>query len=578
MRPQGNSRFLTAIPDQNRRGWVRNDNWVRAINDLLRSVAIAKLCFAGVVLFLCASIPAAAQDVPYERILHAQGEPQNWLTYGGSYFSQQYSSLKQINRQNVAQLKVAWIYQQAKSAPNLESSPIVVDGVMYITEPPSTVTALDVRTGLQIWSYTPELPEHIVAIGLSTTSRGVAVLDNTVFIGTADSHLIALDDKTGAVRWNVHVADNIMGYAMTGPPLALKDKIIVGVAGSEAAVRGFLDAYDPKTGKRLWRFWVTPRPGDPGADTWGIGAPESAGGTTWNNGSYDPDLNLIYWGTGNPAPDFNDDDRPGDNLYTCSLLAIDADTGKLKWYFQFSPHEDHDWDSDEPPVLFNAPIDGKTRKLVGFANRNGFYYVIDRVTGQFITGVPFVKETWAKGLDPKTGRPILNPNEEPTLGAGTLVYPSITGGVDWTSPSYSPQTGLFYVSAHETGAYFIKGTGKIEPGQPPKGIIGGGGIRALVGEQSYGAIRALEATTGKMKWQFKLLSPAWVPVLSTAGGLVFSGTDEGNFFALDAETGKPLWEMQMGHSARSNPISYEIDGKQYIFVTAGDVYIAFTLP
>jgi len=520
--------------------------------------------------------PSIAQNVPYERILHSQGEPQSWLTYGGSYFSQQFSRLKQINKQNISQLKVAWIYQPARPVANLESSPIVADGVMYITEPPSTVTALDVRTGLRLWSYSPPLPEHVVSIGLYATSRGVAILGDTVYIGTADSYLVALAAKNGAVRWRVHVADNAMGYAMTGPPLAVKDKIIIGSAGSEAAVRGFIDGYDAKTGKRLWRLWTTPRPGEPGAETWGIGAPESAGATTWNNGSYDPELNLVYWGTGNPAPDFNDDRRPGDNLYTCSLLALDPDTGTLKWYFQFSPHENHDWDSDEPPVLFNATIDGKPRKLVGFANRNGFYYVLDRATGKFIIGVPFVKQTWAKGLD-ANGRPILNPDQQPTLGAGTLVYPSITGGVDWTSPSYSPDTGLFYVSVHETGAYFIKGTGNIEPG-PPKGIVGGGGIRALAGEQSYGAIRALEATTGKLRWQFKLLAPAWVPVLSTAGGLVFSGSDEGNFFALDADTGKPLWQFYMGHAARSDPVSYEIDGKQYIFETAGNAYLAFTLP
>ncbi len=527
---------------------------------------------------LLACIPAGslAQNVPYDRILHSQSEPQSWLTYGGSYSSQQFSSLKQINRENISSMKVAWIYQPSKPVANLEASPIVADGVMYITEPPSTVTALDVRTGLRLWSWSPTLPPNVVSIGLYATSRGVAILGDTVFIGTADSHLVALDAKTGAVRWNVHVADNAMGYSMTGPPLALKDKVIIGSAGSEAAVRGFLDAYDAKTGKRLWRFWTTPRPGEPGAESWGVGASESAGATTWNNGSYDPETNLVFWGTGNPAPDFNDDERPGDNLYTCSLIALDADTGKLKWYFQFSPHEDHDWDSDEPAILFNAAINGKPRKLLGFANRNGFYYVLDRVTGKFVTGQPFVKETWAKGLD-ANGRPIPAPNQEPTLGAGTLVYPSITGGVDWTSPSYSPETGLFYVSVHETGAYFIKGTGKIEPG-PPKGIVGGGGIRALAGEQSYGAIRALDATTGKLRWQFKLLAPAWVPVLSTAGGLVFSGTDEGNFFALDATTGKPLWQFFMGHSARSNPISYEVDGKQYIFVTAGNTYLAFTLP
>jgi alcohol dehydrogenase (cytochrome c) len=533
------------------------------------AAALGALVLASPLYFL-------AQNVPYERILHSANEPQNWLTYSGSYNSQQYSPLKQINRENISKLKVAWIYQPSKPVANLEASPIVADGVMYVTEPPSTVTALDVRTGLRLWTWSPTLPEHVVSIGLYATSRGVAILGDSVFIGTADSHLVALDAKNGAVRWDVHVADNAMGYAMTGPPLALKDKIIIGSAGSEAAVRGFLDAYDPKTGKRLWRFWTTPRPGEPGAETWGPGAYESAGATTWNNGSYDPELNLVYWGTGNPAPDFNDDERPGDNLYTCSVVALDADTGKLKWHFQFSPHEDHDWDSDEPPVLFNARIDGNPRKLLGFANRNGFYYVLDRTNGKFIAGKAFVKETWAKGLD-ENGRPIPAPNQEPTLGAGTLVYPSITGGVDWTSPSYSPDTGLFYVSVHETGAYFIKGTGKIESG-PPKGIVGGGGIRALAGEQSYGAVRALVATTGERKWEFKMLAPAWVPVLSTAGGLVFSGTDEGNFFALDASTGKALWEFFMGHSARSNPISYEVDGKQYIFVTAGSTYLAFSLP
>jgi alcohol dehydrogenase (cytochrome c) len=527
-------------------------------------------------LLVSAATSAVPQDVTYERILHSQSEPQNWLTYSGSYSSQQFSRLKQINKQNVSQLKVAWIYQPSHPVSNVEASPIVVDGVMYIVEPPSTVVALDVRTGLRLWTYSPKLPEHVVSIGLYATSRGVAILDHTVYIGTADAHLIALDDKTGAVRWNVHVADNAMGYAMTGPPLALNGKIIIGIAGSEAAVRGFLDAYDAKTGQHLWRLWTTPRPGEPGAETWGPGAPESAGATTWNNGSFDPGLNLIYWGTGNPAPDFNDDERPGDNLYTCSLLAIDPDTGKIQWHFQFSPHENHDWDSDEPPVLFDAKIDGKPRKLVGFANRNGFYYVLDRTNGKFITGVPFVKETWAKGLD-ANGRPILAPDQQPTLGAGTLVYPSITGGVDWTSPSYSPDTGLFYVSVHETGAYYIKGTGEIEPG-PPKGIVGGGGIRALAGEQSYGAIRALDATTGKLRWQFKLLAPAWVPVLSTAGGLVFSGSDEGNFFALDADTGKPLWQFYMGHAARSNPTTYEVDGKQYIFESAGNIFIAFSLP
>jgi len=536
----------------------------------------AKVALILMALVLGTTRASVAQDVPYQRILHSDREPQNWLTYGGNYQSQRFSRLKQINTKNVARLKVAWIYQPSRAVTNVETSPIVVDGVMYVTEPPSTVTAIDARTGLRLWTWSPKMPEHLVLIGLYGNSRGVAILDKTVYVGTADAHLVALDAKTGAVKWDVHVADNRFGYSMSGPPLAIDGKVIVGTGGSEAAVRGLLDCYDAKTGKRLWRLWTVPRPGEPGADTWGLGAAQSAGGTTWNNGSYDPETNTIYWGTGNPAPDFNDDDRPGDNLYTCSLLAIDADTGKIKWYFQFSPHENHDWDSAEPPILFDAKIGGKMRRLVALANRNAFYYVLDRDTGKFITGVPFAKETWAKGLD-ANGRPILNPNQQPTLGQGTLVYPSITGAVDWPSPSYSPDTGLFYVNAHETGAYYIKGTGKIEPGQP-KGIVGGGGVRALLGEQSYGAIRALVATTGKLKWQYKLFTTAWVGTLATAGGLVFSGTDEGNFFALDASTGKLLWQFYMGHGLRSNPVTYALDGKQYVFVTAGNAYVTFTLP
>lgn len=537
----------------------------------LPKVAIALLALA-----VSSVAPSFAQDVSYQRILHSDSEPQNWLTYGGNYQSQRFSRLTQINAKDVSQLKVAWIYQPSRAVTNVETSPIVVDGIMYLTEPPSTVTAIDARTALRLWSWSPKMPQHLVLIGLYGNSRGVAILDKTVYVGTADAHLVALDAKTGGVKWDVHVADNRFGYSMSGPPLAIDGKIIVGTGGSEAAVRGLLDCYDAKTGKRLWRFWTVPRVGEPGAETWGNGAAQSAGGTTWNNGSYDPETNTVYWGTGNPAPDFNDDDRPGDNLYTCSLIALDANTGKLKWYFQFSPHENHDWDSAEPPVLFDAKINGKMRRLVALANRNAFYYVLDRETGQFITGVPFAKETWAKGLDAK-GRPILNPDQQPTLGAGTLVYPSITGAVDWPSPSYSPDTGLFYVSAHETGAYYIKGTGKIEPGFP-KGIVGGGGVRALAGEQSYGAIRALDAVTGKLRWQYKLFSTAWVGTLATAGNLVFTGSDEGNFFALDATTGKLLWQFYMGHGLRSNPITYEVDGKQYVFVTAGNAYVAFYLP
>jgi len=383
------------------------------------------------------------------------------------------------------------------------------------------------------------------------------------------------------VRWISRVADNKDdGYAITQAPLAINGKIIVGVGGGEAGAHGFLSAYDANDGKLLWRLLTVPQsPTDPGADTWANGSWSNGGGTTWNTGSYDPETNTIYWGTGNPAPDWNGDGRMGDNLFSCSLIAVDADTGKMKWYFQFTPHETHDWDSSEPPVLINATIDGKPRKLVVLANRNAFYYVLDRTTGQFITGVPFAKQTWAKGLDAK-GRPIKYPPAkiEPSV-EGTLVYPSLTGAINWTSPCYSPLTGLFYVNTRESGAWYIKGEPKMAPGNSV-GVVGGGGGggKFMAGDQTYTAIRALEATTGKRVWQFKMVGDSWTGTLVTAGGVVFSGDAGGDFFALDAKTGAPVWHVQVGAALRSNPMTYSVDGKQYVVDSAGSALFAFALP
>jgi alcohol dehydrogenase (cytochrome c) len=525
-------------------------------------------------------IPAAAiAQVPYERILHADREPQNWLTYGGDYSSQRFSGLTQVTPQNANTLRMTWVYQMRGGA--LESTPVVVDGIMYVTEPPSNVTALDARTGKTLWHYNAVIPRDLVAIGLFPTNRGVAVLDDKVYVATIDARLIALDAKSGVVRWISTIANNKDdGYAITQAPLAINGKIVVGVGGGEAGAHGFLSAFDAKDGKLLWRLYTVPRgPSDPGADTWANGSWSNGGGTTWNTGSYDPDTNTLYWGTGNPAPDWNGEGRMGDNLFTCSLIAVDADTGKMKWYFQFSPHETHDWDSSEPPILFDAMIDGKPRKLVALANRNAFYYVLDRTTGEFISGTPFAKQTWAKGLDAK-GRPIKFPAAqiEPSV-EGTLVYPTLTGAINWTSPSYSPLTGLFYVNARESGAYYIKGEPQMAPGNSV-GVVGGGGGGAkwLGGDQTYTAIRALEATTGKKVWEFKMVGDSWTGTLVTAGGVVFSGDAGGNFFALDAKTGAPVWHVQVGSALRSNPMTYSVDGKQYVVDSAGGALFAFTLP
>ena len=531
----------------------------------LRAVVLAGL-------FLSISARVSAQNVSYEQLLHADSTPQNWLMYGGDYQSQRFSRLTQINRENVRSLKPVWMYQTNPPVQPIETSPVVVSGIMYVTVPLGTVTALDARLGVKIWSWTAHLPAKMYTIGVHRSNRGVAIFDNTVYVGTLDAHLVALDATTGAVKWDVKVDENGQGYSMTGAPRALDGKIIVGVSGGDVGIRGFVDAYDAATGKRLWRSWTIPAPGEPGSETWGNDMSGKGGASTWGTGSYDPELNLLYWGTGNPAPDYNGHNREGDNLYACSMIAIDGDTGKMKWYFQFTPHDTHDWDSIQPPVLFNGTVDGKPRKLLAQANRNGFYYVLDRVTGQFITGVPFVKETWAKGLDAK-GRPIVLPNTEPTP-KGQLVYPDGHGGTNLNSPSYSPQTKLFYVSARETGAYTVEGKPNVDFPD-----FGGGGRIDLPGDETYGAIRALEATTGKLKWEYRMFAPAETSTLATAGGLVFSVSSEGNFFALDAATGKLLWEFTIGGAnAESNPITYEVDGKQYLIGAAGTSFVAFSLP
>jgi alcohol dehydrogenase (cytochrome c) len=513
---------------------------------------------------------ASQAQVGYERIARSAAEPGNWLTYSGNYQGFRFSSLSEITSANVAGLKPAWVYQ-TDGRGTMETSPIVVDGVMYVTEPPSRVTAIDGRTGRPLWTYQRTMPKKLIMVGFGPTNRGAAVLNSSVFIGTLDCHLVALDSRSGALRWDCEVADNKKGYSITGAPLAIDGKVIVGISGGEAGIRGFLDAYDAGTGKRLWRFWTIPGPGEPGHETWKGDAWKTGGGPTWVTGSYDPELNLIYWGVGNPGPDWNGDPRPGDNLYTCSLVALDGATGKLKWHFQFTPHDTHDWDATEIPVLIDAPIDGRSRKLVAMANRNAFYYLLDRETGEFVLGVPYAKQTWARGLD-EHGRPTEVPGMEPSV-EGTLVYPSLQGATNWFSPSYSPLTKLFYVSVREMGAYYFKGEDKYKAGT----AFTAGGERPLDGDEAFGAVRALESETGKLVWEFRLQSPPWSGLMATAGGLVFGASMQGNFYALDALSGKPLWDFQTGGPIQDNPISFLVDGKQYVAIAAGHALFAFWL-
>src|SRR5262245_27012813 len=367
-------------------------------------------------------VPAlAVAQVPYSRIRDAESEPGLWLTYSGTYAGHRYSPLGEITPANVAGLRPQWVYQVQEPGP-VEATPLVADGVMYITEARSRVAALDLRTGRTLWRYEPTVSKEVRTIGFGPVNRGVALLDDRVFVGTLNAHLVALDATSGSLRWDVEVADNRLGYAITSAPLAIGGKIVIGISGGEAGIRGFLDAYDAKTGARLWRFNTVPGPGEPGHDTWAGASWKTGGAPTWLSGSYDPELNLLFWGVGNPAP-WNGDTRQGDNLYSCSLIALDATTGALRWHFQFTPHDTHDWDANQIPVLVDASIDNQPRKLIVTANRNGFYYVLDRTNGQFLHGAPFATQTWASGLDAR-GRPIVMPGTEPS-DTGTLVWPSL---------------------------------------------------------------------------------------------------------------------------------------------------------
>jgi alcohol dehydrogenase (cytochrome c) len=518
-------------------------------------------------MFLLA-LPLVAQ-VTYQRILNSANEPGNWLTYSGNYAAHRFSALDQITEANVHGLKPVWSFQ-VNSLQKLETTPIVVDGVMYVSEPPSNVTALDVRTGRPLWRYRRPMPDDVRAC-CGQVNRGVAALGDLIYVGTIDAHLIALNAKTGAVMWDTTVANYKSGYSITVAPLAVKDRIVVGMAGGEYGVRGFLDAYDAKTGKRAWRFWTIPGPGEPGNKSWKGDSWKTGSAATWVTGAFDPATNLVYWGTGNPGPDWNGDVREGDNLYSDSIVAIDADTGKLKWHFQFTPHDVHDWDATEVPVLLDGEVRGTKRKLVVFPNRNAFYYVLDRVTGEFLLGKPYAKQTWAKGLD-DSGRPVRIPKTFPTL-EGTPVWPAVGGANNWYSPTFSPLTGMLYVAVREAGSLYFTGDADYIEGEQ----FNGGGFRSVPGEQEWGAVRAYNPLTGDMKWEHKLFTPPWAGLLSTAGNLVFGGTNEGQVFALQASTGKPLWRFQAGGAARSNPISYSSEGKQYVAMAMGNSLYVFGL-
>jgi len=524
--------------------------------------------------FMIASISALDAQVTYDRLLNAAKEPQNWLTYSGGFASHRYSALSQITPENVKDLTLQWAFQQ-RSTEKFEATPLVVDGVMYLTQAPNDIVAMDAATGELKWlySYTPSRDARPCC---GRVNRGVAILGNTLYMVTIDAHIVAVDARDGKLVWDHEVAKPTAGYAMTHAPLIIKDKVIAGVAGAEFGIRGFIAAFDAATGKEVWRFYTIPGKGEPGNETWAGDSWMHGGASVWVTGSYDPDTNSTFWGIGNPGPDYNSDKRGGDNLYSDCVVALDADTGKLKWYFQFTPHDDFDYDSTQVPVLANVNWQGQQRKVMLWGNRNGFFYALDRTNGQFLRGTPFVKVTWAKGLD-EVGRPMRASGAVPTA-EGTDIYPSQTGGTNWFSPSFSPHTGLFYVNAWEgVHAAFNKTAAEFQEGErftggapkPTRPGLRAGQVTNKREEDGYGAIRALDPVTGEKKWEFKMADVSASGVLTTATDVLFAGNREGFFHALDARTGKLLWRVNAGGEVAMGPMTYAVNGKQYVAFAAG---------
>jgi len=513
----------------------------------------------------------AAQGITNKDLLDGFARADRFVQNGGDYSGQRHSPLTQINAQNVGQLAAQWTFQTGVSGQKFETTPLLIDGVLYLTGPNNHAWAVEAKTGKQVWRYQRQLPNGL-KICCGPVNRGFGVYGDKLFMLTLDAHLLAFDMKTGKIVWDVTLAKFEEGYAATGSPLVVNGKVIVGVAGGEYAIRGFIDAYDAETGKQAWRFYTIPAPGEPGSETWPETAWERGGAPTWVTGTYDPAQNLLFWGTGNPNPDFWGESRKGDNLYATSVVALDADTGKLKWHYQFTPHDTHDWDANQIPVIADLTIGGQPRQVLMVANRNGFFYVLDRTNGKVILAKPYVETTWAKEIG-ADGRPIELPDQKPTA-AGTRTCPDLFGGTNFMSPSFDKTTGLFYVTARETCMTYIG----VAP--PPTVKAGdrtmGGNFRFET--NGTGALRAIDPLTGTVKWEIKHPTPSWAGVMSTAGGVVFSGDNEGFVFAADSSTGKELWRYQTGSPIYAPPTTYMVDGRQYVVMPSGSTFTAFALP
>jgi alcohol dehydrogenase (cytochrome c) len=520
--------------------------------------------------------------VTADRLRNARAEPQNWLMYWGDYQGTHYSPLATINAANVRQLQAAWT-APIPGEQVLESTPLVVDGVMYVTGSgtPATVTALDARTGRQIWRWTR--PQRVVnPYEINPFNRGVSILGNRLFVGTLDAALIALDARTGLPLWETQVADTLEGYSITSPPLIVKDKVILGIAGGEFATRGFIDAYDAASGARLWRFNTIPGPGEYGRETWKGDSWKTGGGATWLTGTYDPELDTVYWPVGNPAPQIDRSTRGDlDNLFSDSVVALDPETGRRKWHYQFTPNDGHDWDSVQDMVLVDRMWRGQNRKLLLHADRNGHFYVLDRTDGTFLSGTPFVYQNWNKGFDDK-GRPLAVPGSNSSNEGSFLVYPTLGGGTNFQAPSYSPVTGWLYLAYAEGGQQYVSAPAAIEPGRQYIGrspVRGTPPARGPNDPVPNAGIKAIDPADGKTLWDFKLFRGSLTNgLLATAGGVVFAASRDGNLIALDARTGVHQWHFQTGGAMAASPMSFAVDGRQYIAISAGNTIFSFALP
>ncbi len=500
-------------------------------------------------------------------------KPGDWPTYHGKLSGNRYSELRQITTSNVANLSPKWLFP-IPNARHLEVTPIVANGVMYVTTA-NQAFALDPATGREIWHYARPLTKGVIGDAAGAINRGVALLGDRVFMVTDDAHLIALHRSNGQLIWDVEMADYRKHYGATSAPLIVNDLVISGTSGGDEGNRGFLAAFKASTGEEVWRFWTMPAPGEPLSETWKGRAIEHGCSSAWFTGTYDPEAKLLYWTTGNPCPDYNGDERIGDNLYSCAVVALNPATGKLQWHYQYTPHDLHDWDSVQVPMLIDANFAGKPRKLLAQGNRNGFFYVLDRITGEFLMATPFVhKLTWATEIG-RDGRPKVASGSEPSI-EGAKVCPAVSGATNWMSTSYNPGTGLFYLQTMEKCEIYTKSSAWWEPGES----FYGGGNREISGEPGKKFLRALDLQTGKIVWEYPEIGNAvtWGGVLTTAANVLFFGEDSGAFVALDARNGKQLWYFQTNQMWKASPMTYLANGKQYVAVAAGSNVIAFALP